>query len=43
MVLIAGGNVVRFAFAFNVSEEEVTIGLDRFVVVCEYFVSRGLL
>jgi len=30
MVLIAGGNVVRFAPALNVSEEEVTTGLDRF-------------
>ena len=29
MVLIAGGNVVRFAPALNVSEEEVTTGLDR--------------
>ncbi|EOO7249223.1 aspartate aminotransferase family protein, partial [Escherichia coli] len=41
MVLIAGGNVVRFAPALNVSEEEVTTGLDRFAVACEHFVSRG--
>ena len=41
MVLIAGGNVVRFAPALNVSEEEVTTGLDRFAVTCEHFVSRG--
>ncbi|WP_027662358.1 succinylornithine/acetylornithine transaminase [Escherichia coli] len=41
MVLIAGGNVVRFAPALNVSEEEVTTGLDRFAVACERFVSGG--
>ncbi|HGV4244897.1 TPA: succinylornithine/acetylornithine transaminase [Escherichia coli] len=41
MVLIAGGNVVRFAPALNVSEEEVTTGLDRFAAACDYFVSRG--
>ncbi|PTN27216.1 aspartate aminotransferase family protein [Escherichia sp. MOD1-EC6475] len=41
MVLIAGGNVVRFAPALNVSEEEVTTGLDRFAATCERFVSRG--
>lgn len=41
MVLIAGGNVVRFAPALNVSEEEVTTGLDRFAAACERFVSRG--
>ncbi|HHX7981933.1 TPA: succinylornithine/acetylornithine transaminase [Escherichia coli] len=41
MVLIAGGNVVRFAPALNVSEEEVTTGLDRFSAACEHFVSRG--
>ena len=41
MVLIAGGNVVRFAPALNVSEEEVTTGLDRFAAACEHFVSRG--
>ncbi|MBC6638776.1 succinyldiaminopimelate aminotransferase [Shigella flexneri] len=37
----AGGNVVRFAPALNVSEEEVTTGLDRFAAACEHFVSRG--
>ena len=41
MVLIAGGNVVRFAPALNVSEDEVTTGLDRFAAACEHFVSRG--
>ena len=41
MALIAGGNVVRFAPALNVSEEEVTTGLDRFSAACEHFVSRG--
>lgn len=41
MVLIAGGNVVRFAPALNVSEEEVTTGLDRFAAACEHIVSRG--
>ena len=41
MVLIAGGNVVRFAPALNVSEEEVTTGLERFAAACEHFVSRG--
>ncbi|HFZ8995998.1 TPA: aspartate aminotransferase family protein [Citrobacter freundii] len=35
MVLIAGGNVVRFAPALNVSEEEVNSGLDRFARACE--------
>ncbi len=30
MVMIAGANVVRFAPALNVSEEEVNTGLDRF-------------
>ena len=29
MILIAGANVVRFAPALNVSEEEVNSGLDR--------------
>ncbi|HCX4619758.1 TPA: succinylornithine/acetylornithine transaminase [Escherichia coli] len=41
MVLIAGGNVVRFAPALNVSEEEVTTGLDLFAAACDHFVSRG--
>lgn len=41
MVLIAGGNVVRFAPALIISEEEITIGLDRFARACERFVSGG--
>lgn len=41
MVLIAGGNVVRFAPALNVSEEEIATGLDRFALACERFVSGG--
>lgn len=39
MVLIAGANVVRFAPALIVSEEEVTLGLDRFEAACERFLS----
>ena len=39
MILIAGGNVVRFAPALIVSEEEVTAGLDRFEQACERFVA----
>ncbi|HEE9991792.1 TPA: aspartate aminotransferase family protein [Citrobacter braakii] len=35
MVLIAGANVVRFAPALNVSEEEIATGLDRFALACE--------
>lgn len=35
MVLIAGANVVRFAPALIVSEEEVQTGLDRFALACE--------
>lgn len=41
MVLIAGGNVVRFAPALIISEEEITTGLDRFARACERFVSGG--
>ncbi|WP_312946810.1 aspartate aminotransferase family protein [Superficieibacter sp.] len=41
MVLIAGGNVVRFAPALIISEEEITTGLDRFSRACERFVSGG--
>jgi len=41
MVLIAGGNVVRFAPALIISEEEITAGLDRFARACERFVSGG--
>ncbi|HDT5516678.1 TPA: aspartate aminotransferase family protein [Klebsiella aerogenes] len=37
MVLIAGANVVRFAPALNVSEEEVNTGLDRFELACRHF------
>jgi succinylornithine aminotransferase len=40
MVLIAGGNVVRFAPALVISEEEVNLGLDRFAKTCERFVSE---
>ncbi|VTP67046.1 Succinylornithine transaminase [Leclercia adecarboxylata] len=35
MVLIAGANVVRFAPALIVSEEEVQTGLDRFALACD--------
>ncbi|WP_115775124.1 succinylornithine/acetylornithine transaminase [Escherichia marmotae] len=41
MVLIAGGSVVRFAPALNVSEEDIATGLDRFALACERVVSRG--
>ncbi|WP_213134933.1 succinylornithine/acetylornithine transaminase [Citrobacter sp. FP75] len=41
MVLIAGGNVVRFAPALNVSEEEVATGLDRFALACERIKAGG--
>ncbi|MEB4673871.1 aspartate aminotransferase family protein [Enterobacteriaceae bacterium G50] len=37
MVLIAGANVVRFAPALIITEEEVTHGLDRFERACERF------
>lgn len=39
IILIAGGNVVRFAPALIVSEEEVTAGLDRFERACERFLA----
>ena len=39
MVLIAGANVVRFAPALIVNEEDVTLGLNRFVAACERFVA----
>lgn len=42
MVLIAGANVVRFAPALIVSEEEVRTGLDRFALACEQ-VKSGVL
>lgn len=41
MVLIAGGNVVRFAPALNVCEEEVATGLDRFALACERITAGG--
>ncbi|MCH2697234.1 MULTISPECIES: succinylornithine/acetylornithine transaminase [Citrobacter] len=41
MVLIAGANVVRFAPAINVSEEEVATGLDRFALACERIKAGG--
>ncbi|CAM7483666.1 Succinylornithine transaminase [Citrobacter portucalensis] len=41
MVLIAGANVVRFAPALNVSEEEVANGLDRFALACERIKAGG--
>ncbi|TYS84991.1 aminotransferase class III-fold pyridoxal phosphate-dependent enzyme, partial [Enterobacter hormaechei] len=43
MVLIAGANVVRFAPALIVSEEEVRTGLDRSTVStqCKVIVSCG--
>lgn len=41
MVLIAGGNVLRFAPALNISEEEVRIGLERFARACEKFLSES--
>ncbi|MFW0765640.1 aspartate aminotransferase family protein [Trabulsiella odontotermitis] len=37
MILIAGANVVRFAPALIISEEEVNSGLDRFERACEHF------
>jgi succinylornithine aminotransferase len=37
MMLIAGANVVRFAPALIVSEEEVKSGLDRFELACARF------
>ncbi len=41
MVLIAGANVVRFAPALNVSEEEAATGLDRFALACERIKAGG--
>jgi len=35
MVLIAGANVVRFAPALNISEQEVKTGMARFAQACE--------
>ncbi|WP_434659142.1 aspartate aminotransferase family protein [Klebsiella sp. MISC125] len=39
MILIAGANVVRFAPALIVSEEEVNCGLDRFELACKHFLA----
>lgn len=39
MVLIAGANVVRFAPALIVKEEDVTLGLNRFAAACERFIA----
>ncbi|MEO3739212.1 succinylornithine aminotransferase [Kosakonia oryzendophytica] len=39
MVLIAGANVVRFAPALNISEEEIRTGLARFARACEKFIA----
>ena len=40
MVLIAGGNVVRFAPALNISQHEVSVGLARFATACERFLAE---
>jgi len=39
MVLIAGGNVVRFAPALNISDEEIRIGIEHFSHACERFLA----
>lgn len=39
MILIAGANVVRFAPALIISEEEVKTGLDRFSEACARFLA----
>ena len=39
MILIAGANVVRFAPALNISEEEIRTGLARFARACEKFIA----
>lgn len=39
MVLIAGANVMRFAPALNISEDEVSRGLARFTAACDKFVA----
>ncbi|WP_075181639.1 aspartate aminotransferase family protein [Pantoea sp. 1.19] len=41
MVLIAGANVVRFAPALNISEQEVAEGLRRFERACENRLEGG--
>ncbi|MEX3019412.1 aspartate aminotransferase family protein [Kluyvera sp. STS39-E] len=40
MVLIAGANVVRFAPALIVNEDDVTLGLNRFEAACERFIAE---
>ena len=40
MVLIAGGNVVRFAPALNITQDEVSVGLARFATACERFLAE---
>jgi succinylornithine aminotransferase len=39
MVLIAGGNVVRFAPALNITQDEVSRGLARFATACSTFLA----
>ena len=39
MMLIAGANVVRFAPALIISEEEINAGLDRFELACKRFLA----
>ncbi|BBQ84256.1 TPA: aspartate aminotransferase family protein [Kluyvera ascorbata] len=39
MVLIAGANVVRFAPALIIKEDDVTLGLNRFATACERFIA----
>lgn len=39
MVLIAGANVVRFAPALIIKEDDVTLGLNRFAAACERFIA----
>ena len=41
MVLIAGGNVLRFAPALNISEEEIRDGLARVARACEKFIAEN--
>lgn len=41
MVLIAGANVVRFAPSLIISDEEISIGLERFARACERFVAKS--
>nr|WP_318381943.1 aspartate aminotransferase family protein [uncultured Enterobacter sp.] len=39
MVLIAGGNVVRFAPALNISPDDISTGLARFTRACEQYLA----